>query len=74
MEILKTPSKLAIALLSAGAVAALIFTVGVTRPASATPGYAAQTKKPCGFCHVNPAGGGPRNATGTKFEKNGHKL
>jgi hypothetical protein len=42
--------------------------------AKATPAYAAQTKKACGFCHVNPAGGGPRNATGTKFEQNGHKL
>ncbi len=44
------------------------------REAAATPAYAAQTKKPCGFCHVNPAGGGPRNATGQKFEKNGHKF
>ena len=42
--------------------------------AQALPTYAAQVGKPCGFCHVNPAGGGARNATGKKFEANGHKL
>jgi len=74
MEILKTPSKLATALLSAGAVAALIFTVGVTRPASATPGYAAQTKLACGACHVSKSGGGPLTSKGSKFQANGHKM
>jgi hypothetical protein len=63
------------ALLGGIAVVALVTTVAfVPRQAAATPAYAAQTKKACGFCHVNPAGGGPRNATGTKFEQNGHKL
>lgn len=57
------------------AAAALLATVALApRQAAATPAYAAQTKKACGFCHVNPAGGGPRTPTGTKFEKNGHKL
>ena len=75
MQILKTTSKLTIALLSASAVVGLVLIVSVApRPAAALPAYAASTKKPCSFCHVNPAGGGPRNATGTKFEKNGHKL
>jgi hypothetical protein len=63
------------AVLGGFAALALITTVAfVPRQAAATPAYAAQTKKACGFCHVNPAGGGPRNATGTKFEQNGHKL
>lgn len=59
-----------------GFAAVAVFTTIALAPhqAAATPAYAAQTKKACGFCHVNPAGGGPRNATGTKFEKNGHKL
>ena len=63
------------AVLGGVAAAALIATVvSAPREAAATPAYAAQTKKACGFCHVNPAGGGPRNGTGTKFEQNGHKL
>ncbi len=57
------------------AAAALIATVvSAPREAAATPAYAAQTKKACGFCHVNPAGGGARTPAGTKFEQNGHKL
>jgi hypothetical protein len=42
--------------------------------AQATPQYAAQTGFPCGKCHVNPAGGGPRNKFGKAFAANGHKL
>lgn len=44
------------------------------RPAQATPAFAAQTKLPCGKCHVNPAGGGPRTPFGNAFQKNGNKL
>ncbi len=44
------------------------------KPAAALPAYAAATGKPCGACHVNPAGGGPRNAYGEAFAANGHKL
>ncbi|MGD0023358.1 MAG: hypothetical protein ABSC37_01855 [Xanthobacteraceae bacterium] len=43
-------------------------------PAQALPAYAAQTGFPCGKCHVNPAGGGERNAFGKAFAANGHKL
>ncbi len=43
-------------------------------PALALPAYAQQTGLPCGRCHVNPAGGGPRNAFGKAFAANGHKL
>jgi hypothetical protein len=63
------------AVLGGFAAAVLIASVAVApRQAAATPVYAAQTKKACGFCHVNPAGGGPRTPAGTKFEQNGHKL
>lgn len=60
------------------AVAALavggVLTALAPKPAAALPTYAAETKKPCGACHVNPAGGGPRNAFGDAFAANGHKL
>ena len=63
------------AMVGAIAAVALIATVAIApRQAAATPAYAAQTKKACGFCHVNPAGSGPRTPAGTKFEQNGHKL
>ncbi len=42
--------------------------------AQAKPEYAAKEGKPCGYCHVNPAGGGPRNARGKRYEANGHKF
>lgn len=48
--------------------------VAAPRSASATPAYAGKEGKPCGYCHVNPAGGGPRNAKGKAYEANGHKF
>jgi hypothetical protein len=56
------------------AVGAIMVAVAALRPAAAMPAYAAETQKPCGACHVNPAGGGPRNAFGEAFAANGHKL
>ncbi len=44
------------------------------RHAQATPQYSAETKLPCGRCHVNPAGGGPNTAFGKAFAANGHKI
>jgi hypothetical protein len=44
------------------------------RSAEAKPEYAAKEGKPCGYCHVNPAGGGARNAMGKKYEANGHTF
>ena len=49
-------------------------TIATPKPAAALPAYAASTGKACGACHVNPAGGGPRNAFGEAFAANGHKL
>lgn len=34
----------------------------------ATPRFAQATGQPCSQCHVDPAGGGPRNAFGQSFE------
>ena len=62
-----------------GAVVAAIavggaLTMAAPKSAAALPAYAASTGKACGACHVNPAGGGPRNAYGDAFAANGHKL
>ena len=57
---------------------AILTVAGITsigsREANATPTYAGQVGKPCGFCHVSPTGGGKLNARGQKFQANGHKL
>jgi outer membrane biosynthesis protein TonB len=39
------------------------------KPAEAFPKFATKEKKPCGFCHVNPAGKGPRNVAGIWYDK-----
>lgn len=69
MTILGGAAGLAAAFLLAGAMVTFS-----PRPAQALPKYAAQTGFPCGKCHVNPAGGGPRNAFGKAFAANGHKV
>jgi hypothetical protein len=46
----------------------------ITQKASALPAYAQQTGKACGYCHVNPAGGGALKPAGAKFKANGHKM
>ena len=44
------------------------------RPANALPAYSQKEGKPCGYCHVNAAGGGERNAKGKKYEAAGHSF
>jgi hypothetical protein len=62
------------AVLGAGLAFVVVGLTAVPRLATAKPEFAAQTKKPCGFCHKNPGGGGPLNPTGEKFKANGFKL
>jgi len=61
-----------------GAAAAILIagtmSVIVSQSASAKPEFAAQTGKPCGECHQNPAGGGALKEFGEKFKANGFKL
>jgi hypothetical protein len=45
----------------------------IAGPAAANPGFAAQTGKPCGACHVNPAGGGKLTGAGEKFKASNGK-
>jgi hypothetical protein len=59
------------------AVAMLVVSVlyaGSTDPAAARPLYAMRTGMACARCHVDPAGGGVRTATGFMYALNGHKI
>jgi hypothetical protein len=60
---------IAAAILIAGAMS-----LTVSQPANAKPEFAAQTGKPCGQCHANPAGGGKLKPYGETFRANGYKL
>ena len=48
--------------------------VAVPRSATALPAYTQKEGKPCGYCHVNPTGGGPRTEKGKEYQANGHKF
>jgi hypothetical protein len=77
MERPKTSSRSAVVttLLTGMAAAALVATVTLApREAAAKPEFAAQTKLPCGQCHVSPGGSGPLKPFGQKFKANGYKL
>lgn len=39
--------------------------------ASAFPPFSKKENKPCAFCHVKPAGGGPRNEAGKWYKEHG---
>jgi hypothetical protein len=70
-------AKNVIALVCGTAAAILIagaMSLTLSHSAKATPAYAQQTGKACGFCHANPAGGGKLKPAGEKFKENGHKL
>ena len=75
MEASTTLRKLTPAVLSAAAAVVLVTaTTFAPTPAAAKPEYAAQTKLPCGQCHVSPGGGGPLKPFGEAFKANGYKL
>ena len=63
-----------LATLGLGMLVASAGLVVAPRHAGALPAYAAKEGKPCGYCHVNAAGGGPRNDKGKAYETNGHKF
>ena len=60
--------------LGLAAVALLAGLVVTPRSATALPAYSQKEGKPCGYCHVNAAGGGERNAKGKQYEANGHSF
>jgi hypothetical protein len=53
---------------SAVAATIILASVFTASPVAAKPEFAAQTGKPCGACHVNPAGGGKLTGAGEKFK------
>ncbi len=56
------------------ALLALAMVSMASEAAQALPIYAARTGLPCGQCHINPEGGGPRTSFGRAFAANGHRL
>lgn len=57
------------------AAAAVVSVVLVPPPtAEAKPAYSQKEGKPCGFCHTNPRGGGPRNEKGEEYQRDGFKF
>ena len=58
----------AFAALAAITVAAVALTIAPPK-AEATPQLAAQTKFPCGQCHVSPGGGGKLKPFGQKYKR-----
>jgi hypothetical protein len=59
-----------LSLLAIGAAVAAVMLAGAFTgsPAMAKPEFAAATGKPCGACHVNPAGGGKLTGAGEKYK------
>jgi len=53
--------------------AALLFVSGA-RSAVARPEFARREKKACGYCHINPRGGGPRNERGLEYARNDFRF
>ncbi len=57
-------------LLTLALIAGLSFSLFAVNLAEARPEFAAELEKDCNFCHIDPAGGGPRNRIGEIFEQN----
>ncbi len=55
-------------------VLASLVTLLTAQRGRAVPLYAAYTGLPCGTCHFDPNGGGPRNEFGFNFAKNRHRI
>ena len=51
-------------------VASITMFLFLPNAAEARPEFATELKKECSFCHLDPAGGGPRNRIGEIFEEN----
>lgn len=48
----------------------VLISIFMINSAEARPEFAAELDKDCTFCHIDPAGGGPRNRVGEIFEEN----
>jgi hypothetical protein len=68
MEGVAMSSKLSLLAIGSAVAAILLSSAFIASPAAANPGFAAETGKPCGACHANPAGGGKLTGAGEKFK------
>jgi hypothetical protein len=60
-----------------GTLAAVVLLAGLAvapQSATALPTHSQKEHVACGYCHVNPAGGGVLNAIGKQYEANGHTF
>ena len=53
-----------------GFVVSIALSLFLPTSAEARPEFATELEKECSFCHLDPAGGGPRNRIGEIFEEN----
>ena len=51
-------------------IVSIAFSLFLPTDVEARPEFAAELEKECSFCHLDPAGGGPRNRIGEIFEEN----
>ena len=51
-----------------------LFNAFIILDTDARPEFAAREDKDCSFCHIDPAGGGPRNPVGQVFEDNYYEF
>jgi hypothetical protein len=49
---------------------ALVVVVGQEPTAAARPEFARRESLACGYCHIQPRGGGPRNSNGLRYARN----
>jgi hypothetical protein len=56
------------------AVYAALLLAAAGRPADARPEFARKEAKACGYCHINPRGGGPRNQRGLEYARNDFRF
>jgi mono/diheme cytochrome c family protein len=73
-KITRTTARAGAAGVTAAMLVAATTLVATPRPAQAFPAYAQKTDLHCSVCHVNPKGGGPTNAYGTKWFTTGMKV
>ena len=60
----------ALLLLSLVLIANIVLSIFFPTVVEARPEFATKLEKECSFCHLDPAGGGPRNRIGEIFEEN----
>ncbi len=63
-------SSIALSLLRLTFIACIAVSLFLPTAAEARPEFATELEKECSFCHLDPAGGGPRNRIGEIFEEN----